>query len=126
GADHPDLFNNLAYLEAEMGTDLDAALALAQRALSLAPANPNYADTVGFVYLKKRETVSARRVFQTLSERHPDNARFRYHLALALLQSGDRTQGLRQLSAAIASDPSLANDPKVNDLLQERGTRSLH
>lgn len=107
GGDDPDLFNNLAYLETEMGSNFDDALALAQKALSRSPGNPQYADTMGFIYLKKRDTASALHIFQTLSNRYPHDAGFRYHLALALLQSGNRAQGEQELRTAVAADPAL-------------------
>ena len=118
GADDPDLLNNLAYLEAETGSDLDGALALVQKALSAAPSNSQYADTVGYIYLKKRDTASALQVFQSLCNRYPNDAGFRYHFALALLQSGNRSQGEHELRSAVAADPSLADEARVRSLLR--------
>jgi len=115
GADDPDFFNNLAYLEAEMGSDLDDALALIQKALSRSPANFQYADTAGFVYLKKGEKTTALHIFQSLSTRFPKDAGFRYHLALALLETGNRAQGEQELRTALAADPSLADQAKVRN-----------
>jgi tetratricopeptide (TPR) repeat protein len=117
GCDDPDLFNNLAYLEAEIGSDLDNALKLAQTAISKSPANARYADTIGFVYLKMKDTGSALGVFQTLSKRHPEVAVFRYHLALALLQNGAKEEAKRQFQVAVASDPSLVTDPSIRGVL---------
>ena len=117
GADDPDVFNNLAYLEAESGTDLDDALGLSQRALFRSPGNSQYADTVGFIYLKKHDNANALQVFQTLAERFPNDPAFRYHLALALLESGKREQGERELRTAVAADPSLADNATVRHLL---------
>jgi tetratricopeptide (TPR) repeat protein len=45
--------NNLAYLLAENGGDLDRALDLAQEAKALLPDNPNTADTLGWVLYKR-------------------------------------------------------------------------
>jgi tetratricopeptide (TPR) repeat protein len=45
--------NNLAYLIAEHGGDLDRALDLAQEAKALLPDNPNTADTLGWVLYKR-------------------------------------------------------------------------
>jgi len=117
GGDEADLLNNFAYLEAEMGSNLDDALALAQKALSRSPSNPQCADTVGFIYLKKKETASAIRVFHSLSGRYPKDAVFRYHLALALLQNGDKAQAERECRLAVSADPALAHDAVVKRLL---------
>ena len=117
GGDDPDLLNNLAYLEADTGSDMDAALALVQKALSQSPENSQYADTAGFIYLKRRDTAAALQIFQSLSKRFPNEAGYRYHLALALLQSGNRAQGEHELRAAVAADPSLADEGRVRSLL---------
>ena len=117
GGDDPDLLNNLAYLEADTGSDMDAALALVQKALSRSPENSQYADTAGFIYLKRRDTAAALQIFQSLSKRFPNEAGYRYHLALALLQSGNRAQGEHELRAAVAADPSLADEGRVRSLL---------
>jgi tetratricopeptide (TPR) repeat protein len=114
GADIPDLLNNLAYLEAEAGSDLEEALTFVKKALSRAPSNPQYADTLGLVYLKQKNTPSALQVFRTLSHNHPQTAIFRYHLALALFQQGDPAGGHRELQAALAADPSLTATSKVD------------
>lgn len=108
GADDPHVWNNLAYLEAEIGSNLDDALTLAGKALARSPTNPQFADTMGFVYLKKRNTATALDVFQKLSSKYPNEAVFRYHLALALLESGDQARGEQQLKKALAADPTLA------------------
>ena len=117
GGDDADLLNNLAYLEADLGSNLDDALAHARRALGKDPGNSQYADTVGFIYFKKKDFQSALDVFQKLSQRYPNDAGFRYHLALALVECGRREQGERELRAAIAADPALANQSGVNELL---------
>jgi len=117
GADDPDLFNNLAYLEADTGSDLDDALALTQKTLARAPGNSQYADTAGFVYLKRHENAAALQIFESLLKRYPNDAGFRYHLALTLFQSGKKAQGEQELRAAIAADPSLASNDRVRQLL---------
>ena len=45
--------NNMAYILAEEGKDLDQALTLAQRAKQQHPNEPNVADTMGWIYIKK-------------------------------------------------------------------------
>ena len=117
GADDADLFNNLAYLEADAGTNLDEALTLSQKALSRSPGNSEYADTVGYIYLKKHNNAAALQIFQTILKRFPNDAGFRYHLALALLQSGKREQGEHELRTAVAANPSLADEARLRQIL---------
>ena len=47
--------NNLAWIYARQGTNLDRALELAQRAREVNPVDPAVRDTVGYVLLKRRE-----------------------------------------------------------------------
>lgn len=49
---HAQAANNLAYLLADAGGDLEEAERLARRAITLEPANPRYLDTMGVVLIK--------------------------------------------------------------------------
>jgi len=119
GADDPDLFNNLAYLDAQSKSDLDAALALAQKALARSPKNPGYADTLGFVYLQQKQIASAYQVFHSLSDRYPKEGIYRYHLAFALCAKGDNDAAKRELQSALTLEPSLAAEPDAKEWMQK-------
>jgi len=100
------LMNNLAYVMADSGGNLDEALALIQNALQKAPGQPNLIDTLGWIYLKKNWSDSAIQVLRGLSEKYPDNATFRYHLGMALLQKGDRSNAKMEFQSGLAKKPS--------------------
>ncbi len=51
--------NNLAWLYAQQGARLDRALSLAQSAREIAPQNPAFLDTLGYVHLRRREYSAA-------------------------------------------------------------------
>ncbi|HLZ49128.1 MAG TPA: hypothetical protein VKP61_00115, partial [Candidatus Acidoferrum sp.] len=87
--------NNLAWIYAQQGTNLDRALLLAQRARLLAPQNPAVLDTLGVVHLKRHEYSQAVLVLKKAIEMAAltpvaDNTliQFRQHLAEAYLRSG--------------------------------------
>ncbi len=93
----PDLAvakNNLAYLFAETGQNLDRALDLAQEAKELLPDNPNTADTLGWVLLKKDSAQAAvsylREAVGGMAAEDPNLPLVRHHLALAYQASGER------------------------------------
>jgi predicted Zn-dependent protease len=109
-----------------MGSNLEDALALARKAVAKEPGNSQYADTVGFIYLKKRDFASALQIFDKLSRRYPNEGGFRYHLALALVESGRKQEGERELRAAIAADPALAGQSGVSDLLDDTRPQTSH
>ena len=77
------VMNNLAYLTVEIGGDLDEALRLSRRAVER-DSNPDFRDTLGWVYLKKKDKGAALQIFQALIKQQPDNPIFRTHLEMAL------------------------------------------
>jgi tetratricopeptide (TPR) repeat protein len=115
--DHPVALNNLAFILAESGEDLDRALTLAQRARSRAPHNPDIADTLAWVYVKKNLNDSAITILEELVARQPDNASWRYHLGVALYQKGELERARRELEAALRSTPSTQDAARIRELL---------
>ncbi|HYL36748.1 MAG TPA: tetratricopeptide repeat protein [Bryobacteraceae bacterium] len=119
--DNPTALNNLAYLEAEDGSNLDQALAYAQRARAQLPGDRNVTDTLALIYLKKNLTEDALRMLRELVSREPDNATFHRHLALALYQKGDRPTARRELEAARRSKPTEKELDRIKELLAKVG-----
>ncbi len=113
--------NNLAYLEAEEGVDLDQALAHAQRAQQKRPRDLDVEDTLALVYLKKNLTADGLRMLRDLVSRQPASAPFHLHLALALYQKGDRTSARRELETARRHQPSAKEQNQIRDLLAKVG-----
>jgi tetratricopeptide (TPR) repeat protein len=112
------VLNNLAFLMADSGQDLDAALEYAQRAQRALPNNPEIADTVGWVYLKKGMVADAAQIFAKLLLRDPAIVNFRKHLVDALdRQKGGDSPALRQLRAALQAPSSPENNETVKALL---------
>jgi len=97
--------NNLAWLYAANGTNLDLALQLAQTAARNAPEQPVVNDTLGWVYYKKNLTTLAIRPLEFSVGKAPGNPVFRYHLGLAYARLGDRDRARKALAEAIALNP---------------------
>jgi tetratricopeptide (TPR) repeat protein len=98
----PWVMNNLAYLLTENGGDLNEAMTLAQDAVRADPNNTSFSDTVGLIYLKKKDLPSAAHIFQGLKEKSPKDVNLRIHFSQTLLASGDRSQARSELQAALA------------------------
>ncbi len=113
--------NNLAYIIAESGTDLDLALTYAQRAKQVFPNDPNVADTLGWIYIKKNLSNSAIQIYQELLTRVPKNPTYRYHLGMALYQKGDKIQARRELETALRNGPSGEEAARIRELLGKIG-----
>jgi tetratricopeptide (TPR) repeat protein len=113
--------NNLAYSLAQSGQDLDEALRMALNAQKLRADNPDIADTVGLVYLKKGQTGSALQVFENNVKKYPKIAAFHYHLGAALLANGDKTKAKEELQKALESNPPSSEEPNIRKLLARIG-----
>ncbi|MBI4875041.1 MAG: tetratricopeptide repeat protein [Acidobacteria bacterium] len=119
--DNPIALNNLAFILAESGADLDQALTLAQRAKQKLPQDPNVSDTLGWIYIKKNLSDNAIQIFQELLLKHPGNPIFRYHLAMALFQKGDKPRAKKELETALKSKPAKEDEIKIKDLMARIG-----
>ena len=113
--------NNLAYLEADEGVNLDQALAHAQRARQKLPGDLDVEDTLALVYIRKNLTSDSVRMLQSLVSRKPDSAPFHLHLALALYQKGDRPSAKRELESARRHQPSVKEQNQIKELLAKIG-----
>ncbi len=115
--DHPIALNNLAYIKAEEGQDLDEALTMAQRARQGMPNSPDVMDTLGWIYLKKNLSDDAVRTFKELVVASPNSASYHYHYGMALLQKGDKPSAKRELETAMRFNPSKDEGIKIRQLL---------
>jgi Tfp pilus assembly protein PilF len=92
---------NLAYLYTIDGGNLDVALSYAQKAKQLLPEVPAITDTLGWVLYKRSNYDSALPLLQECVQKDPQHAAFRYHLGMALMQSGKKDPAKRELEAAL-------------------------
>lgn len=95
--------NNLAYLLAEEGRDLQTALNWAQTVRRSNPNSPSAADTLGWVYYKMGSYVLAREQLLFAVSRQPEKPVFQYHLAMIYLGTGQTPEAGEALRRAIAS-----------------------
>ncbi len=115
--DDPMVLNELAFLLAEKDIDLDEALKYVQRALQILPREAAFADTLGWIYLKKGMKDSSLQTFSVLVRQYPQNPVYRYHLGMALLEKGDRAKAKTEFENALANRPSHEDELKVKELL---------
>ncbi len=121
---HPDnltALNNLAYLDADRGVNLDQALAYAQRVRAKRPDDPNVLDTLALICIKKNLTDDGLRMLRDAVSRKPDSATLRLHLALALYQKGDRAQARQEIDAARRNKPTSKEQSQIKELLAKVG-----
>jgi Tfp pilus assembly protein PilF len=111
--------NNLAWLLAEEGSDLDRALQLAQTATAAAPNNHQVLDTLGWVYFKKQQPQLAVPLFARSIELNPLESWYHYHLGLAYLKAGDALRGRAALQRALDIGMEGNTSTEIKRLLAE-------
>lgn len=113
--------NNIAFLMAEHGGDLDSALTMAVRARQIKPDVAEISDTVGWIYLKKGMADSAVDSFRQLVNQQPHAYTYRYHLGMALLQKGDKSGALREFQTALKDNPPKDQRDRIQESIQKLG-----
>jgi len=116
--DDSNIQNNLAFLLAETGQSLDEANALIQKALQKEPGNPNYMDTMGWIYLKKHRADLAVQTFRATVQKNGNNAIYLHHLGLALIENGQKSEARTVLEQALQKKPAKAEELKILDAIK--------
>lgn len=111
--------NNLAWLYASRGANLDIALQLARTARAALPDVPQVADTLGWVLVKRNLPDLAVEPLLDAAGREPRNAVFQYHLGTAYLKAGDTTRGRAALEHALVLDATFDGAEDARQTLRE-------
>ena len=111
--------NNLAYLLALQKKP--GAVALAERALKLAPDAPAVQDTLAFCLANDNQLQRAIEIQTKVVANTPDAAQFRLQLAKFLLQSGDKLGARTELRTLAKLGPAYARQAEVTELLKPLG-----
>ena len=114
----PVAANNLAWIYAEEGGNLDVALQLAQTAKSRLPNAHAVNDTLGWVYYRKGLHALAVPALEQAVEQQPRNAAYLYHLGAAYSGAGDKEKSRGALQRAIAAGGTSPEAVHARDLLQ--------
>jgi len=123
-ADNAIAMNNLAFLLAERGEDLEQALGLARRAGELAPEDEEILDTTGWVHWKRKETDAAIRLFADALGKAPGNESYRRHLLLALEAKADGSAAMEELKSLLGGEVFSESMGRVAELLKAVGSAS--
>jgi tetratricopeptide (TPR) repeat protein len=106
--------NNLAYMDAEAGTNLDIALNRAQIAKAAQPDDPDVNDTLGWVYVRRGLPALAFAPLEVAIQKSPSNPLYHYHLGMAYVAAKDNDRARPALQRALQLNPSFehAGDAK--------------
>jgi tetratricopeptide (TPR) repeat protein len=103
-AGHVGSRNDLAWMLAEAGEDLDLALSLAEEASRMS-SEPEILDTLGFVHLKRGESRKAVEVLDRAVSVGGASPSIHYRLGIALIQSGNTERAREMLNRALGAGP---------------------
>jgi putative PEP-CTERM system TPR-repeat lipoprotein len=114
--------NNLAYLDAEAGANLDIALNRAQTAKASSPDDPDIDDTLGWIFVKKGLPALAVSPLQEAIRKDGANALYHYHLGVARANAGDKDGARTSLAKALQLAPSFQNAADAKRMLATLGS----
>ncbi len=100
---HAYAYNNLAFLAAERKTNLDAALVWAKKAVSLAPAELQFQDTLAWVHNARGELDRAVAILENGIRVDPRRPDMLYHLGIIYSEKGRRQQAATCLRKALSA-----------------------
>ncbi len=95
----PDIINYLAYLYAKEGIKLQKAKSLAEKAVSLKPDEPAFADTLGWIYYKLGDLDNALKYL--LQAGVKEDPEVYYHLGKVYYEKGDYAKAKSYLELAL-------------------------
>jgi Flp pilus assembly protein TadD len=99
-AGHAGSRNDLAWMLAKSGEELDLALSLAEEASRLS-SEPEFLDTLGFIHLERGETQEAIEVLERAVAVSGASPSIYYRLGTALSRSGNTERARKFLSQAL-------------------------
>ena len=117
--DSPLNYNNLAWLLASLGRDLDEAQRLAEKAVSMDPRSPVLLDTLGYVYYVKGMYQEAITNLMAARAADRDNPLIAYHLGMAYWKAGRREEAARELGEALKMNPSFEGAEEARKILRQ-------
>jgi len=107
-ANAPVVANNLAFIYAEQGANLDVALQLASSAKQQMPDSADVDDTLGWVYYKKDLAAMAVRPLEESLAKKPGNPEILYHLGMTYAKVGEKGKARDALARALKGNPQMA------------------
>ena len=116
--------NDLAYLYALQGINLDRAMELGQKAVELRPNDPNARDTLGFVAYQRGALLVAQRYLREAIEMQPQHPVFHYHLGKVRVSQDKYSQAGQSLKRSLELGLSGEMKLEAQDLLDQLAGKS--
>ena len=117
GGNSPVAENNLAFMYAEHGMNLDVALELATSAKQRMPDDPSVDDTIGWIYYQKGLPELAIKPLESALKQLPNNAELLVHLGLTYAKLGEKAKARETLQRALKLDPRVVGGDEAKRVL---------
>ena len=108
--------NNLAWLYQERGDQ--RAVQLGDRAARLAPDSAPVIDTAGWTQLRLGDKQRGLTLIRRAADLEPTDRDIQYHLAIALVETGQPAEGRRVLTTLLQSTETFASRTAAEQLLR--------
>lgn len=118
GQSYAPAMNNLAYILAIQGVNLDEALALAGKAVETDPDNGAYLDTIGWVFFKKERYAEALARLLQAEKLLPDDYEVQNHLGETYLKLNLKEKAVAVWERAL----STVEDPEMEKQILQKLT----
>jgi tetratricopeptide (TPR) repeat protein len=116
--------NNVAWLLADKGKDLDEASRLAELVTRRDPKYADGRDTLGWVRYRQGQYAQAVTALQEAKALAPSNTDIAGRLGLAYAKAGHKQEALAELKRALASGSKPSNRPELERMVAELSTSS--
>jgi Flp pilus assembly protein TadD len=113
---NPQVLNNLANVLMRLKDP--GAVAIAEKATLQNPIDANLADTLGWALFQNSQIDRALQVLQAARSLDAKNSDVRYHLAVVLVQKGNKTEARAELEAALKNERPFESKTEAVALLK--------
>lgn len=115
----PIAYNNLAWISALRGVNLDQALIWSKKSLELDPDNPSFLDTLGWVHRARGELSQAQAALErAIAAAENPPAEILYHLGVVFQEQGREREARAYLEKALAADGPFEQREDANERLE--------
>jgi predicted Zn-dependent protease len=107
--------NNLAWLY--MDDNDSRAIQLAEKAYEIKPDEPAVQDTYGWILVQHGQIDKGLDLLKQAMESLKNNPEVRYHYAVAMIESGNKEEGIKYLEALLLEGPDFQRRTEVERML---------